>query len=347
MRCGIIAAITNGLFASLRLNKWYTEYEHNIVCKGNVITSIIIIVPTRWGSSFDALSIRLLGHVVAITNFSHRRFFLFFKSPLTIANISILKGLCTISVVLDEKIFINEGRWIDKEKNSFVYLCLRFLITQRQPQREQKGEIFLFGFPSGEEENGVGQFFLMVCYGFILFKAAVIIGDSCEKLLLLYGPKKSHTKAKKKKTTKKKGVIGGLVIPILGAIPDGAIVLVSGLGADAQNQVAVGVGTLAGSTILLLTIPWSVGVILGCRDYDEKTGKAASYDTTHKPKHENGITLFRSCITTYPNIPFSAKIMMVVATSYFIVGYNLCKLNSINHYTYFFFFFLRKMKLNT
>ena len=54
----------------------------------------------------------------------------------------------------------------------------------------------------------------MSCYGFILFKAAVLIGEGSEKLLLIYGP----------------GIVGGLLIPILGAIPDGAIVLVSGLG---------------------------------------------------------------------------------------------------------------------
>lgn len=54
----------------------------------------------------------------------------------------------------------------------------------------------------------------MASYGFLLFKAAVLIGDGSEKLLLIYGP----------------GIVGGLVIPILGAVPDGAIVLVSGLG---------------------------------------------------------------------------------------------------------------------
>ena len=43
------------------------------------------------------------------------------------------------------------------------------------------------GLPTGDDDTGFGQFFLMVCYGFILFKAAVFIGDGSEKLLLLYG----------------------------------------------------------------------------------------------------------------------------------------------------------------
>ena len=33
-----------------------------------------------------------------------------------------------------------------------------------------------------------------------------------------------------------KGLIGGLLIPVLGAVPDGAIVLVSGLGDCAQKE---------------------------------------------------------------------------------------------------------------
>ena len=39
--------------------------------------------------------------------------------------------------------------------------------------------------------------------------------------------------------------------------------LFSGLGPDAQNQLGVGVGALAGSTIMLLTVPWGAAVIAG------------------------------------------------------------------------------------
>lgn len=47
------------------------------------------------------------------------------------------------------------------------------------------------------------------------------------------------------------GLICGLVLPILGALPDAATVLFSGLGpADSvQNQINVGMGSLAGSSI--------------------------------------------------------------------------------------------------
>jgi hypothetical protein len=53
------------------------------------------------------------------------------------------------------------------------------------------------------------------------------------------------------------------VLPVMGAVPDGAIVIFSGLGPDAQNQLAVGVGTLAGSTIMLLTVSWALCTFAG------------------------------------------------------------------------------------
>ena len=60
-------------------------------------------------------------------------------------------------------------------------------------------------------------------------------------------------------------VVGSLVLPILGAVPDGCIVLFSGLGprSVAQKQVAVGVGALAGSTVQLLTVPWFLSIWAG------------------------------------------------------------------------------------
>jgi len=42
------------------------------------------------------------------------------------------------------------------------------------------------------------------------------------------------------------GVVGSVVLPILGAVPDGMIVLYSGMGPNPQSELAVGVGALAG-----------------------------------------------------------------------------------------------------
>jgi len=61
-----------------------------------------------------------------------------------------------------------------------------------------------------------------------------------------------------------KDLIGTLIIPILGAVPEGAMVLFSGLGADPQKTAGIGIGTLAGSSIMLLTVNWGI-VMLGGR----------------------------------------------------------------------------------
>jgi len=52
---------------------------------------------------------------------------------------------------------------------------------------------------------------------------------------------------------------------LLGAVPDGAIILFSGLGPidEVQETLSVGVGALAGSTIMLLTIPFALSIIAG------------------------------------------------------------------------------------
>lgn len=132
-----------------------------------------------------------------------------------------------------------------------------------------------------------------------------VIGDGSEMLMLLYGP----------------GIVGGLVIPILGAIPDCAVILISGMGEgtteEVQNQLSVGVGTLVGSTVMLLTIPWGIGVFLGRRDYDEVTD-AAAHTPERKPKHTH-TSLWTNCVTTLPEIPSTSRIMILSLIGYLII----------------------------
>ena len=71
--------------------------------------------------------------------------------------------------------------------------------------------------------------------GYVLFVASNMISDGSELLLLI--PSIA-------------GIVGSCVLPVLGAVPDGMIVLFSGMGPDAQQQLDVGVGALAGSTIM-------------------------------------------------------------------------------------------------
>merc|ERR1740121_2739756 len=89
---------------------------------------------------------------------------------------------------------------------------------------------------------------MTVVYGYILMQGASLIGSGSELLLLV---------------PRLVPLVGSVVLPVLGAVPDGMMVLVSGIGPDAQNEVAVGVGALAGSTIMLLTLPWFLAVLAG------------------------------------------------------------------------------------
>jgi len=89
---------------------------------------------------------------------------------------------------------------------------------------------------------------LMMFYGYLLFYASNMLSEGSELLLLV--PSLA-------------GIVGSVVLPILGAVPDGAIMLFSGLGPGAQEQMQVGVGALAGSTIMLLTVPWGGCIFAG------------------------------------------------------------------------------------
>jgi len=95
----------------------------------------------------------------------------------------------------------------------------------------------------------------IVAYLYLLFQASNYISDGSEHLLLV--PEIAP-------------LIGSIVLPVLGAVPDGMMVLFSGLGDNAQEEVSVGVGALAGSTIMLLTLPWAISVLAGRVNLDKK-----------------------------------------------------------------------------
>jgi len=77
------------------------------------------------------------------------------------------------------------------------------------------------------EVGATGLLWLGLTYGYLLSIAANFIGEGSELLLLI--PSLA-------------GLVGGVVIPLLGAVPDGAIILFSGLGSieNAQEELAVG-----------------------------------------------------------------------------------------------------------
>ncbi len=92
-----------------------------------------------------------------------------------------------------------------------------------------------------------------------------------------------------------------LILPIMGAIPDCMVILLSGLQGgtreEIQEQLSVGVGTLVGSTALLLTLPWGIAVFLGRRDYDPVTQRAAS-TASNKGKYTK-FSWTNTCVSTH------------------------------------------------
>ncbi|XP_030928544.1 sodium/calcium exchanger NCL1-like isoform X2 [Quercus lobata] len=143
----------------------------------------------------------------------------------------------------------------------------------------------------------LGNIFLIAVYGFLMFIAAKSLSDGSELLLEILGP----------------GIIGGLFLPILGALPDAMLILVSGLSGStetAQSQVSVGMGLLAGSTVMLLTIIWGSCVIVGKCDLKDSVAQDAQ-DTKGFSLTESGIST--DIWTSY------AAMMMVISVIPFLV----------------------------
>jgi Ca2+/Na+ antiporter len=144
--------------------------------------------------------------------------------------------------------------------------------------------------------------FLMAAYGYVLVNAATLIGDGAELLLLV--PEYAT-------------LVGTLVLPILGAVPDGAIVLFSGMGADAQEQLSVGMGALAGSTIMLLTIPWFLAVYAG--RVDIVNGQCAYKPKKGEKKLTEGTPMGSAGVAPDQAVPNSCIIMLFTSITYIII----------------------------
>lgn len=145
----------------------------------------------------------------------------------------------------------------------------------------------------------IGNLFLLAAYGYLMYVAASMLSQGSELLL-------SAVDA---------GLIGGLLLPILGALPDSILILVSGLGgtqAEAQEQVLVGIGLLAGSIVMLLTLLWGSCLILGRCDFEVEDGKTICRDKelskpfglTDTGVENDNLTMFSARFMILSIIPF-------------------------------------------
>ena len=154
--------------------------------------------------------------------------------------------------------------------------------------------------------GGFLQLMLLLCvYGAVLFKSADVLSEGSE--LLMFVPSI-------------KDVVGSIVLPILGAVPDGAIVLFSGMGPieEAQAQLNVGVGALAGSTIMLLTIPWFLSLWAGRVDMVDGTADM-TYKKSAKSRLTNGWSLMETGVSVKPIIRKNAYMMLATGFPCYLV----------------------------
>ncbi|OVA14494.1 EF-hand domain [Macleaya cordata] len=144
----------------------------------------------------------------------------------------------------------------------------------------------------------LGNLFLIIVYGSLMFLAARYLSTGSELLLEILGP----------------GIVGGLFLPMLGALPDAMLILVSGLSGSkeiAQSQVLVGMGLLAGSTVMLLTLLWGSCVVLGKCDLDDST--AIDLQDTKR------FSLFGSGVTVDIWTKYASWIMLISVIPFIIV----------------------------
>jgi Ca2+/Na+ antiporter len=146
--------------------------------------------------------------------------------------------------------------------------------------------------------SGIGNLFLILVYGYLMYLAATYLSNGSELLMEILGP----------------GIIGGLFLPILGALPDAMLILVSGLSgttATAQTQVSVGMGLLAGSTVMLITIIWGSCVIVGKCDLVDSVAQ----DT----QDTKGFSLTESGVSTDIWTCWGARIMVISVIPFLVV----------------------------
>eukprot|EP00270_Netrium_digitus_P012395 TRINITY_DN401_c0_g1_i6.p1 TRINITY_DN401_c0_g1~~TRINITY_DN401_c0_g1_i6.p1 ORF type:complete len:648 (+),score=189.53 TRINITY_DN401_c0_g1_i6:189-2132(+) len=148
-----------------------------------------------------------------------------------------------------------------------------------------------------------GNIFLMLTYGYLLLIAAQLISEGSEMLLLVLDP----------------GIIGGLLLPVLGAFPDTLLIAVACAGGtpeEAQEQVLVGMGVLAGSTIMILTIAWGGSILCGRCDLEpDSQGAFVAKDR----KLTRPLDVFSTGVTCDDQTRLGAILMMMSVIPYIIM----------------------------
>lgn len=169
------------------------------------------------------------------------------------------------------------------QENQSSILLLKGMDSSSEEKCEQ-----LYGFLPCSS-NIFGHLFLIAVYEYMLFHGECYLASGGEKIFRILGP----------------GVFGASAFQVLGALPESLILLASGLlntREVAQESVSTGVGLLAGTSILLLTLLWGTCVIAG----SIQSSKPTIYNTSSS-RLLSWLTEFG--VTTDLETSYTARIM--------------------------------------
>jgi Ca2+/Na+ antiporter len=142
--------------------------------------------------------------------------------------------------------------------------------------------------------------FLTIIYALFLYYGSELISNGSELLLLI---------------PSFPAIIGSVVLPVLGAVPEAAIVVFSGIGSAAQSQLEIGIGALAGSTIMLLTIPWFLVIVAGRVNIDNGIPRYV------QPKlvPSDNFSLFETGVVVNGEVQTATVVALVSSLSYLLI----------------------------
>ncbi|XP_054815685.1 sodium/calcium exchanger NCL2-like [Prosopis cineraria] len=144
--------------------------------------------------------------------------------------------------------------------------------------------------------NIFGHLFLILVYEYLLFHGESYLADGGQQIFKILGP----------------GIFGASAFHILSALPESLILLVSGLLSSkeiAQEYAFTGVGLLAGSSILLLTVVWGTCVIIGAQQFNRDLN-LRNFDDSNSASTRLETFLTGHGITTDLETSYTARIMI-------------------------------------
>ncbi|KAL3643492.1 hypothetical protein CASFOL_014307 [Castilleja foliolosa] len=147
--------------------------------------------------------------------------------------------------------------------------------------------------------NVWGLLFLIVVYEILLSTGGKYVGMGSELFFQITGP----------------GVFGASLFQFLGTIPQIVLVLVSSLSGSleaAQQRTTLGMGLVAGTTVMLLTLIWGISVVLGSYDLSEAN---TTDETGNREKTLNGYGVVTDAETSY-----TARLMLITLLPFLVLS---------------------------